>query len=144
MLSLILSLSLAFVTGSNANVSHPQNPRPVEQNYTLAYQQSVAENKPLMVVVGAPYCPACEVLKKTTIANMSRSGELDQVSLAVVDREKEPELAKQLMVNEGMIPQIIVYTKSPDGRWNRNKLMGYQPVQPVRTLLRKVRELSRG
>ncbi|MBB3208206.1 thioredoxin-like negative regulator of GroEL [Rhodopirellula rubra] len=146
MLSLFFGLTLVFVTTgvataepSRENITHTS-----DQNYTLAYKKSVEQDKPLMVVIGAPYCPACQVLKQTTIANMSRSGELDNVSLAVVDRDAEPELAKQLMADEKMIPQIIVYSKSSDGHWKRRRLMGYQPVQPVRTLLQKVRDLGRG
>ena len=91
-----------------------------------------------MVVVSASYCPACDVLKKTTIANMTQTGELDAVSVAVVDRDAQQELAKKLMVNEGMVPQIIVFSKSQNGRWNRKLLKGYQPVQPVRSLIRSI------
>ena len=47
-----------------------------------------------MVVVGAEWCPACNVLKDTTIKPMVETGELDRVSVAVVDRDAEPELAK--------------------------------------------------
>lgn len=166
MLSLFLGLTLTFSNTINGvtptTVSTPQSPRATasvnatgvattakdasvraeapaksDQDYTLAYKRSVEEEKPLMVVVGAEYCPACEVLKKTTIANMEMTGELDQVSVAVVDRDAQPELAEQLMADEQMIPQIILFTKTADGQWNRRKLMGYQPIQPVRSLIRR-------
>lgn len=144
MLSLFIGLAFTIITsGSSAThttVSQTHNPK--DQNYTLAYKQSVEEDKPLLVVVSSGYCPACDVLKKTTIANMQQSGELDSVSVAVVDRDAEPELAKQLMENENMVPQIILFSRSPDGQWNRKKLMGYQPVQPVRSLIRSI--LRRG
>ena len=52
----------------------------LQQNYAEAYRQSVAEQKPLMVVVGAPWCPACNVLKASTIEPMALTGELDDVS----------------------------------------------------------------
>lgn len=140
MLSLFIGLTLALVTSGSTSTEATQSKSKAatDQNYTLAYKQSVEEHKPLMVVVSASYCPACDVLKKTTIANMTQSGELDSVSLAVVDRDAEPELAKQLMVNEGMVPQIIVFSKSENGRWNRKLLKGYQPIQPVRSLLRSI------
>lgn len=146
MLSLFFGLTLSLVT-TGAATSQPAREiptHPSDQNYTLAYKQSVEEDKPLMVVIGAPYCPACQVLKQTTIADMTRSGELDNVSVAVVDRDAEPELAKQLMADETMIPQIIFFNKSSDGQWKRSRLMGYQPVQPVRSLLQKIRQLGRG
>ncbi|TWU01762.1 thioredoxin family protein [Neorhodopirellula pilleata] len=140
MLSLFIGLTLAVVTSgsTSSSVASHRTPAPKDQNYTLAYKQSVEEDKPLMVVVSAGYCPACDVLKKTTIANMEQSGELDSVSVAVVDRDAEPELAAQLMADEKMVPQIIFFSRNEEGRWNRRRLMGYQPVQPVRTLLRSI------
>ena len=94
-----------------------------------------------MVVVGAPWCPACNVLKETTIKSMAQTGELDNVSLALINRDEDPELATKLTEGERMLPQIIVYTPS-QGQWQRRKLMGYQPKQPVRKLIR--RALGRG
>ena len=106
MLSLFLGLTIAMApSGSVTPNTHQASTQTPDQNYTLAYKKSVEEDKPLMVVVGAPWCPACETLKKTTIANMQNSGELDGVSVALVDRDAEPELAKTLMENEKMIQQ---------------------------------------
>lgn len=131
MVSLLFAFILAGVTSENQ----------LEQNYAEAYQQSVSEQKPLMVVVSAPWCPACNVLKETTIRSMAQTGELDGVSLAVVNKDDEPELARQLTNGEQMIPQIIVYTPQ-EGTWKRRKLMGFQSKQPVRSLIR--RALTRG
>ncbi|QDV64292.1 thioredoxin family protein [Crateriforma conspicua] len=105
-------------------------------DYNLAYKQSVAEHKPLMVMVGAPWCPACNVMKDTTLKSIEQSGELSQVSFAVVDRDAQPELAEQLLKGEKMIPRLIVFTKI-DGAWKREELKGYQPTQPVRSLIRR-------
>ncbi|MEM9588304.1 MAG: thioredoxin family protein [Planctomycetota bacterium] len=135
MLSLLLAALVAFGTTQDTD----------DHNYTLAYKKSVEEEKPLMVVVGAEWCPACKVLKNTTIKSMEQNGELNDVNVAVVDRDAQPELAKQLMSGEKMIPQIILYSKSDSGRWTRRRLTGYQPAQPVRTLIRRaVRIGSRG
>ena len=101
--SMALAGFLTVVVGINAGTeeSHDskttvaeERPSTAPGDYTLAYKKSVEEDKPLMVVVGAEWCPACEVLKKTTIADMQKTGELDEVSLAVVDRDEEPELDK--------------------------------------------------
>jgi thioredoxin-like negative regulator of GroEL len=131
MVSLLLAVVLTSVTSEQI----------MQQNYEEAYKQSISEHKPLMVVVGAPWCPACNVLKETTIRSMAQTGELDDVSLAVVNRDEDPELAKKLTEGERMLPQIIVYTKD-QGRWKRRKLLGFQPKQPVRRLIRKA--LGRG
>ncbi|WP_372720233.1 thioredoxin family protein [Novipirellula sp.] len=127
MVSLLLALVLSSVTSEQQ----------MQQNYASVYKQSIEENKPLMVVVGAEWCPACHVLKDSTIKQMAQTGELDEVCVAVIDKDRDPELAKQLTQGENMLPQIIMFTKTESGQWNRRRLMGFQPKQPVRTLIRK-------
>ena len=124
MVSVLMALVLTGATSETSN-----------RDYDSAYKEAVSGNKPLMVVVGAEWCPACNVLKHTTINPMVRTGELDQVSVALVDKDKNPELVKQLTKGEKMLPQIIVFTPTKTG-WTRRKLMGYQPKQPVRNLVR--------
>lgn len=126
MVSLLLAVLLSGVTSEHQ----------MQQNYTDAYRQSVSEHKPLMVVVGAPWCPACNVLKETTIKQMAQTGELDSVSLAMINRDDDPELVQELTKGEKLLPQIIVFTED-NGGWKRRSLMGYQPKQPIRSLIRK-------
>jgi thioredoxin-like negative regulator of GroEL len=126
MVSLLFAVVLVGVTSEQQ----------LQQNYAEAYAQSVSQQKPLMVVVGAPWCHACNVLKESTIEPMALTGELDSVSLAVVNHDENPELAEQLTEGEKMLPQIIVFTKE-DGQWKRRRLLGFQPKQPVRSLIRK-------
>ncbi len=126
MVSFLLSVVLASVTSET----------PQHKNYAEAYAESVNQHKPLMVVVGAPWCPACNVLKDTTIRSMAETGELDEVSLAVINKDDDPELADKLTEGEKMLPQIILYTQD-NGRWKRRRLLGFQPKQPVRTLIRR-------
>lgn len=125
MVSLLLTVLVTGVTSA-----------PLKTSYAEAYKESVAEQKPLMVVVGAPWCRACNVLKQTTIEPMAATGELDDVSVAVLNRDADPELVKQLTKGEKMLPQIILFTRSQTGKWKRKRLMGYQPKQPVRNLIR--------
>ena len=126
MVSLLLVLALSGLTSEQQ----------LQLNYAEAYKNSVAQHKPLMVVVGAPWCPACQVLKETTIKQMAQTGELDSVSLTVINRDEEPEFVKELTGGEKMLPQIIVFTNER-GRWKRDRLMGFQPKKPVRSLIRR-------
>lgn len=126
MVSIFLAIVLAGVTSDQS----------LQQNYADAYKASIDDEKPLMIVVGAPWCHACNVLKESTIKPMADSGELDGVSLTVINPDDQPELAKQLTEGEEMLPQIIVFTKD-HGRWKRRKLTGFQTKQPVRSLIRK-------
>lgn len=133
----MVSLLLAVVLGSVTTA-------PIKTDYAEAYKESVAKNKPLMVVVGAPWCPACNVLKQSTLEPMARTGELDEVSVAVLDRDANPELVEQLTKGEKLIPQIIVFTRNDEGQWKRRELKGYQSKQPVRNLIRSAVSLGRG
>ncbi len=126
MVMLLLAVLLSGVTSEEQ----------MQQKYSDAYKNSVDEKKPLMVIVGAPWCPACNVLKDTTIKQMAQTGELDAVSLAVINKDDDPELVNQLTDGDKMLPQIIVFTQD-NGRWERRKLLGYQPKQPVRSLIRR-------
>ncbi|MEM9644806.1 MAG: thioredoxin family protein [Planctomycetota bacterium] len=127
MFKLLLAVALSTAT----SVDSPKN------NYREAYQRSVEQEKPLMVVVSAPWCPACNVLKDTTIKTIEQSGDLEKVSFVVVDREAQPELAEELLRGDKLIPRIIMFTKSDTGRWRREELKGYQPTQPVRSLIQR-------
>jgi thioredoxin-like negative regulator of GroEL len=140
MISLLFGVVLIGVTSEKELVGATSETK-MEQNYAQAYEQSIKQQKPLMVVVGAPWCPACNVLKDSTLRPMAQTGELDAVSLVVVNRDEDPELAQQLTKGEQSIPQIILFT--PDnGQWQRRKLLGFQSKQPIRSLIR--RALGRG
>ncbi len=65
----MVSLMLAVVLGSVTTT-------PIKTDYAEAYRESVAKDKPLMVVVGADWCPACNILKQTTIEPLAQTGEL--------------------------------------------------------------------
>ena len=108
----------------------------LEQSYAQAYTESLEEKKPLLVVVGAPWCPACRVLKESTLKPMAKTGELDDVSFVVINRDENPALAAKLTQGEKTIPQIILYTPAEDG-WKRRKLRGFQSKQPIRSLIQK-------
>lgn len=108
----------------------------LEQSYAQAYTESLEEKKPLLVVVGAPWCPACRILKESTLKPMAKTGELDDVSFVVINRDENPALAAKLTQGEKTIPQIILYTPGEDG-WKRRKLRGFQSKQPIRSLIQK-------
>ncbi|MCO8125516.1 thioredoxin family protein [Stieleria sp. TO1_6] len=133
MVSLLLAVLLSSVTSI-----------PLKTDYAEAYKESVADDKPLMVVVGASWCPACNVLKQTTLEPMAQTGELDDVSVAVLDRDSDPELINQLTKGERMLPQIIMFTRTEGGQWERRQLKGYQPKQPIRNMIRSAVTLGRG
>ncbi|MEX0824856.1 MAG: thioredoxin family protein [Pirellulaceae bacterium] len=104
------------------------------QNYAAAYRDASQHHKPLLVVVGAEWCPACVNLKSTTIKSLAAKGQLDNVSLAVVDQDAEPELAAQLKRGK-MIPQVILFSQTPDGVWQKTHLTGFQSEGALKSVI---------
>jgi thioredoxin-like negative regulator of GroEL len=104
-------------------------------DYATAYEKAEKSGKPLMVVISAPWCPACVSLKNTTLREMESGGQLEDVSVVVIDRDRDSALAERLMRGQ-MIPQVIVFSKRDTGRWQRAQLTGFQTPGTIRQLLR--------
>jgi thioredoxin-like negative regulator of GroEL len=100
-----------------------------EKTYAEAYHQSAKSGRPLVVMLGADWCPACVKLKKNIMPQVAHKGGLKGVELAYVDVDKEPALAKQL-VKGGSIPQLVRFEKGPKG-WESKHMIGAQSVGKV-------------
>jgi len=133
MFSVLLTTLLSVVASEQAPT----------QDYASAYRSAQEAGKPLMVVVGADWCPACVNLKDQTINTMKSSGELNDVEMAVVNKDHQPTLAGKLMRGR-MMPQIIVFSKSNSGSWTRMQLTGYQSKGSLRSLIRTAISKRRG
>lgn len=113
-------------------VASEQTPNP---DYATAYQSAQEEGKPLMVVVGADWCPACVNLKQSTIESLKQAGELEGVEMAIVNRDVQPRLAGKLMRGP-MMPQIILFSKGNAGSWKRVQLTGFQSRDSLKSLIK--------
>ncbi len=135
-LALALGLTgLANDGSENDNAAVVAQKAPLE--YEAALQKAQKEEKPLLVLVGARWCASCQIMKKDTIEPMQKSGELDNVVITHVDKDKRPELAEQLMKGQ-TLPQIVVYSKR-SGVWKRFSLTGMQSKNRMQELLAKVK-----
>ena len=132
MVHVALALMMA-VTGATNEVS---------DEYDAACAKAEREKKPLLVLVGATWCASCQVMKKDTIEPMKGSGELNEVVVAVVDKDARPELAEQLM-RGSTLPQVVMFQQDAQG-WKRYSLTGMQSQSRMRELLRRVRDTARG
>ena len=106
--------------------------------YEVAYEQAQAENKPLLVIVGADWCAACKMLKSQTIEPMESTGKLEDVVVTVVDKDARPELAQQIMQGS-TLPQLIVFSKADSG-WKKFSLQGIQSEGRVKELIDRASE----
>lgn len=102
-------------------------------NYADAYRAAIDEGKPLVVLVGADWCPACEQMKHSVIPQVASSGALDRVAFACVNTDRQRLLTEKLLTGS-LIPQLVVYVKTPEG-WKRQQLTGAQNASTVAQLI---------
>ena len=93
-----------------------------------------ANQKPLMVLVGADWCPGCRTMKQSVLPRMEQSGRLNPVNFSVVNTDNQPDLAGRLMRGNS-IPQLILFTPMPNGRWHREQITGAVSAAQVDALI---------
>ena len=103
------------------------------QGYKDAYEQAEKTGQPLVVLVGADWCPACQTMKHSVIPQLAQQGVLSKVSLAVVNTDHEKSLAGKLMQG-GSIPQLVMFHKR-GGVWQRQQLIGAQTPSATASFL---------
>ncbi len=99
------------------------------ESYADAHRETMETGRPLVVVVGADWCPACNVLNTTVIPQVRQRGVLRKVAFAIVNYDREQRLAEQL-TDHGPIPQILTFRRTTDG-WRMRRLVGAQSVDTV-------------
>jgi thioredoxin-like negative regulator of GroEL len=108
------------------------------QTYEQAQKQATADGQPLLVLVGTDWCPGCRTMKDSVLPRMAARGRLDRVSYATVNAEDESALAGALMRGSA-IPQLIVFSKRPDGEWHREQITGSASEAQVLALIDRAR-----
>jgi len=73
-------------------------------------------------------------MKTRVIPSLAKRGGLKGVSFAMVDADAEAEQARQLM-RGGSIPQLIAFSRMPDGQWHREQLIGEVSETEVQSLI---------
>jgi thioredoxin-like negative regulator of GroEL len=103
------------------------------QDYATAYKQMTETGKPLVVLIGAEWCPGCVQMKKTAMPEVKKNGGLTNVAYAYVSADDQNGLAQKLM-RGGSIPQLILYYKGADG-WKRQQLTGAHSPSAIQSFL---------
>ena len=111
------------------------------QPYEVAFQNTQENNRPLLVLVGADWCPGCVTMKRSVMPRMVQSGKLQTVNFAEVNSDLDPAVASRLM-RGGSIPQLIVFAKTPNG-WYREQITGATSEAGVQALIRRAEQVQR-
>lgn len=120
-----VTLLVALVATSSSSL--PNN------SYKEAYQQHLEDGRPLVVLLGADWCPACRTMKSSYLPQAAREGVLNDVAFTVVDVDAERRLANQMM-RGGSIPQLVMYYRDGD-QTRRVQLTGAHDVASIRRFI---------
>ncbi len=103
------------------------------ETYADAHRITAETGQPMVVMVGADWCPACQVMEQNIIPQVRKRGIFRRVTFAIVNVDHERELATQL-TSGGPIPQLIVFHQTTTG-WRRRALIGGQTVETVESFI---------
>lgn len=103
------------------------------EQFDLAYRRSAATGRPLVVLLGAKWCPGCKVMQHEVLPAVAKSGGLKQVEFVYIDIDRNRRLAAKLSKAK-TIPQLIRYHKTPHG-WKSNLLSGAHKVNVVKVFI---------
>ena len=108
--------------------------------YAEAHKVHSATGQPMVLLVGAEWCPACVQMKNNVLPRVARRGLLRKVAFAHVNTDHDSRVAKSVMQG-GSIPQLIMYRKTPNG-WKRHLLVGAQSPEQIEAFINKGLELD--
>jgi len=101
--------------------------------YAQAVKLAQKQNKPLVVFVGANWCPGCQTMKHEKLPEIKRKGIFKNVVFTMVNTDQQPELTQRLLTTNS-IPQLVLFVKGPRG-WHRAVLIGVNEPESVRQFL---------
>jgi thiol-disulfide isomerase/thioredoxin len=104
-------------------------------DYATAYREANETGKPLVVLVGADWCPGCRQMKYSAIPELEKKGGLNNVNYVYLNSDEDSTLAGKLMKG-GSIPQLIMYHKTDEG-WKRQQLTGAQAVSEIERFIER-------
>jgi thiol-disulfide isomerase/thioredoxin len=87
-----------------------------------ACRQSQATGRPLVVLIGAVWCPACQKMRNSILPQVAETGGLEKVIFTYLDYDQHQQLASRLSQGTS-IPQLIRFDPTPAG-WKSKYLIG--------------------
>ncbi|OHB85126.1 MAG: hypothetical protein A2V98_07815 [Planctomycetes bacterium RBG_16_64_12] len=101
--------------------------------YANAYRTSTETGRPMVVMVSAEWCPACQTMKETVIPKVKQRGLLGKVAFAIVNLDRQRKLGREL-TRGGPIPQLLMFRRTAEG-WKLSRLTGGQSLPKVEAFI---------
>src|SRR6266436_3048045 len=111
-------------------------------SYHAALRDAQVQQRPLLVLVGADWCPGCRTMKQRVLPALARRGALRPVRVAHVNADADADTARQLMRGSS-IPQLIVFSRTNTGRWHREQITGTASESEVESLIARAVKAQR-
>ncbi len=103
--------------------------------YDKAFEEHTTNDKPMLVLVGADWCPACVEMKTGPLARLDRAGKLKKVAFSAINTDHDQKTARKIM-RGGTIPQLILFGKK-DGKIFRRQLTGSQSDAAIEQFIKE-------
>lgn len=132
--SLVLTMSMALAADSAVS-SGTTEPAVSFNSYKEAYRRAQEERLPLVVFVGAEWCPACRKMDEAVFPHLPKSPILQNGVFARVDYDQDTKLA-QAITGGGALPQVVIFPPQGSGQKLR-RVVGAQPVEKLFQFLRE-------
>ena len=121
---------MSFISTLLVLFGTPAEPLP----YGQAYRATLENGQPLVVYIGADWCPACRTLKATL-----RTIDLDGFNYGYVDSDADKRLPREKrlvprLTNKRLIPQLIGFKKCREG-WVKMELEGMRTKAEIEAFL---------
>ena len=100
-----------------------------QHEFEQAYQRSLTTGRPLVVLLGAGWCSACQKMKNSILPQVAETGGLNRVVFTYVDFDQQRQLASRLSRGNS-IPQLIRFDHTPTG-WKSRRLIGARKPREV-------------
>lgn len=125
------SLALAVMVPLSVLSASPENAPP--RKLIDAYQRSVKTGQPLVVMLGADWCPACLEMRDETLPQVDKAGGMEGVEFAYLDVDRHRKLAGKFSCADA-VPQLVRFDRTRKG-WKSRCLVGAKSVKEVTSFL---------
>jgi hypothetical protein len=102
---------------------------PVPTPYDQAVKISVESGKPILILIGADWCPYCKVVQRDCLPVLKERGLMDKVVYVYLDYDRDRHLVGKTLRGE-IIPEMIMFRKA-EGGWKRTDISGSYKVEEI-------------